>query len=106
MLLSAKSNDGNAHTVRMYSDISGGEHSICFKPIGELISIYSEFLLGAPGNNVSGLANDLGDYIILSEQLVQPASFSEVQDHALDAEEYYCLKKVGSSIIFDIVSRY
>lgn len=51
--------------------------------------------MGAPGNNVTWSANDLGEYIVLSEQLLQPASFTEIVDHALDSVEYYCLKKVG-----------
>lgn len=98
MFVSAESNDGIAHTVRMYSDISGGEHSICPKQTGELILLYSEFLLGAPGANVSWQSYDDGINIILSEKLIQPVPFGEVADHALDSVEYYCYKRV--SIMF------
>ena len=63
-----------------------------------------EFLMGAPGSNITWRANDLGEYIILSEQLIQPASFTEVGDHALDAVEYYCLKKVRGSASISLIS--
>ena len=59
---------------------------------------HSEFLLGAPGANVSWQSNDDGTNIILSEQLVQPVPFGESGDHALDAVEYYCYKRV--SVVF------
>ena len=104
MYITAESNDGNAHNVRMYSDISGGELPIYSFSCRRQLTTVLEFLLGAPGNNVSWNANDLGDYVILSEQLVQPASFTEVEDHAMDAVEYYCLKKVRGSASISLIS--
>ena len=104
MYITAESNDGNAHTVRMYSDISGGELPLFSFSCVRQLTIILEFLLGAPGNNVSWNANDLGDYVILSEQLVQPASFTENGDHAMDAVEYYCLKKVRGSASISFLS--
>ena len=75
--------------------------------VQELIPTFSlEFLLGAPGANVSWQFNDDGTNIILSEQFVQPLSFSESGDHALDAVEYYCFKRVSIKAILYIHSIY
>ena len=63
----------------------------------------SEFLLGAPGANVSWTSNSAGEYIILSMQLVEPASFSELGDHALDAVEYYCIKRVRNFAFISLI---
>lgn len=53
-----------------------------------------EFLATRPGVDVAWNATDLGEYVILSEQPSDPTPFLEVDDHALDAVEYYCVKKV------------
>lgn len=58
-----------------------------------------EFLARAPGVNVTWNATELDDYVILSEQIFEPLPFVEVADHALDAIEYYCFKKVFSMSI-------
>lgn len=82
----------------MYSDISGGEHTLFL--IGAKVHNFLEFLLGYPGTNVSWAFVDDGTNIILSEQFIQPASFSESGDHALDAEEYYCYKRVSFTPVY------
>ena len=60
-----------------------------------LILRNSEFLVEGPGLNVSWRADDDGTNIILSEEFVQPQPFGELGDHALDAIEYYCYKRVS-----------
>lgn len=51
-----------------------------------------------PGSNISWTSNDDGTNIILSEQLVQPKQFVESDNHALDAIEYYCYKRVSYAL--------
>lgn len=76
------------------------EVSILYYSLAQRLTIFLEFLLGYPGTNVSWAFVDDGTNIILSEQFIQPASFSESGDHALDSEEYYCYKRVSITLVY------
>ena len=99
MYISAESNDGNAHDVRMYSDITGGEHeTICCR--NQRSNLLIEFLASKkPGVNVTWNGADLGEYVILSMKPAVPEPLAESSDLASDAIEYYCFKKVIEAFV-------
>ncbi|THH06834.1 hypothetical protein EW145_g3808 [Phellinidium pouzarii] len=90
--LSATSTDGNAHTLRMYSDISG------------------EFMAGDTSQIAQWTPVDSGQYVVLSMQLQTQQAFTENDNHAQDATEYYTFKKIAGTttswgITQDVVNR-
>ena len=79
--LSATSNDGNSHSIRFYSDISG------------------EFMAGDTTQTAQWAYDDQsGEYVILSMQLQAQQKYTEVNDLAQDSVEYYAVKKVSTPV--------
>lgn len=98
--INVTSNDGNAHDVRLYSDISAGEYLL-----------YLFIRKSTPGTDdqwwpiewVSGNLNSIVDWsvtnedgvIMLQTQRQTIAGFSEINDHAEDSTAYYNMLEVG-----------
>ncbi|EJC98593.1 DUF1793-domain-containing protein [Fomitiporia mediterranea MF3/22] len=90
--MSAKSLDGNAHQLRMYSDISG------------------EFITGDTTEIATWNGDDEGSYVVLSMQLQTQQQYTELGNHAQDATEYYSFKKISGAtttwaITEDLINR-
>ncbi|KAI5119766.1 hypothetical protein M0805_009237 [Coniferiporia weirii] len=77
--MTATSLDGNPHTVRMYSDISG------------------EFIAGDGTQIAQWTPDDSGEYVILKMQLQTQRAFTENRNFAQDATEYYSFKKISGT---------
>ncbi|EJC99891.1 DUF1793-domain-containing protein [Fomitiporia mediterranea MF3/22] len=77
--ISAASTDGGAHSLQMYSDISG------------------EFITGDTSKVAQWTADESGDYVVLSMQLQTQQQFSEINSFAQDATEYYSFKHIGGT---------
>ncbi|THG99206.1 hypothetical protein EW145_g7307 [Phellinidium pouzarii] len=71
------STDGEAHNISMYSDITG------------------EFIAGNTTQFAQWNSSDSEEYVILSMRLQVQQAFTEIDNHAQDATEYYSLKKVN-----------
>ena len=97
LYVSTESNDGKVHNIRLYSDITGGNSLSCLVVI--CLTPFAEFLQDSTSTvNISWASKDDGTNIILSEQLVEPFAFTEIDNRAADATEYYCYKR--ASFIF------
>ncbi|KAL5533554.1 hypothetical protein ACEPAG_14 [Sanghuangporus baumii] len=77
--MSASSIDGNAHDVRMFINTNG-----------ELITGDSSLLAQWGGE-------DDDEYTILTMQLQNQLAFTEIGNHAQDAVEYFCFKKISNT---------
>ncbi|KAL5536140.1 hypothetical protein ACEPAF_4245 [Sanghuangporus sanghuang] len=77
--MSASSIDGNTHNVRMFINTNG-----------ELITGDSSLL-------AQWDASDDGEYTILTMQLQNQRAFTEIGNHAQDAVEYFCFKKISGT---------
>lgn len=95
LYVTAKSNDGDTHNVRLYSDITGGNAANYLIKIRFWLTDFVEFLQANSGVHTSWANQDDGTNIILSEQLVERMAFTEVDDRAADAVEYYCHKRAS-----------
>ncbi|EJC98591.1 DUF1793-domain-containing protein [Fomitiporia mediterranea MF3/22] len=90
--ISASSTDGNSHSLRLYSDISG------------------EFIAGNVSDIAQWSSSDEGEYIVLSMQLQAQQKYVEVSNHPQDATEYYAFKKISGTttswaITTDVINR-
>lgn len=97
--MSATSTDGNAHTLRMYSDISGGQsiHQILFLrnfSIKQRSHLLIEFIAGDTTQLAQWTAIDDGQYTVLNMALQTQRKYTEINQFAQDATEYYAFKKV------------
>ncbi|KAL5536139.1 hypothetical protein ACEPAF_4244 [Sanghuangporus sanghuang] len=79
--MSASSTDGNVHNLRMYSDISG------------------EFIAGNTSEIAQWAWSDDSDYVVLSMWLATQQRYTEFENHAQDATEYYALKKISGTTV-------
>ena len=95
--MSAESNDGNNHTLRMYSDISGGTLLVTSSALRcSSKGFCAEFIAGNTNAIAEWNSTDDGQYIVLSVTLQSPSSFSEITNVPEDATEYYSFKRVSS----------
>lgn len=100
MTMSASSNDGSEHSLRLYSEVTGGQydslhlHRSFYLTISRLSS---DFLAGfRPVQLINWSADDSGQYVVLYAELETPLEYTEINNHAADATEYYAFKKVYS----------
>lgn len=101
LYITTETNDGNLHNVRLYSDISGGKKVSRFVTNG-LTSVV-EFLQDQSSTaDIKWASQDDGTNIILSERLAKPLAFTERENRAADAIEYYCYKRAGLPFNLDI----
>ena len=94
--MSATSNDGNAHTLRLYSDISGRMFLSSIASFRLDNPFFSpEFITANRDLNATWGAFDDGEHIVLNMTLVNPQAFTEIANFAQDATEYYAFKRVS-----------
>lgn len=100
LYVTAESSDGDAHIVRLYSDITGGKTFICCIRVRPWLA-FLEHLQDGSEVLITWANQDDGTNIILSERLVEEMAFTEIDNRAADAVEYYCHKRASFMFILD-----
>jgi|SRR5712675_1139421 len=91
---SAKSLDGSAHAVQVYSDITGGACN-CPQKLSYLHNLVAEFASGNRGHLIKWSATNYSNIIYHGVKLQTQEVFSEINDQAEWGTLYYAMEKVS-----------
>ncbi len=97
MSVQVKSNDGQSHTVQIYSDISAGMSSMPARSYSFLIA-FTEWSSGDRSQLVNWDLVKTDQVIFHEQRLVTQQALSEKTSQALDATTYWGMQQVFFAI--------
>ena len=95
--LTAESLDGSAHSVQVYSDVSGGVKLFVIIPTPLCLKIIAEWLSGDRSQVIAWNTTSNNDAVYHTASLRNQAVFNEINTQAEWGTLYYAMKSVSGN---------